>query len=86
MTLKIAVEVLRKIAVPFGVVINRAGIGDKRVYDYCGKENIRILLEIPYERRIAELYSKGIPFSLEMPEWEDKFQLLYKEIKVLVTK
>jgi MinD superfamily P-loop ATPase len=84
--LKIAVEVLRKVGVPFGVVINRAGIGDKRVYDYCGKENIRILLEIPYERRIAELYSKGIPFSLEMPEWVDKFQMLYNKIKVLATK
>lgn len=84
--LKIAVEVLRKVGVPFGVVINRAGIGDKRVYDYCGKENIRILLEIPYERRIAELYSKGVPFSLEMPEWVDKFQMLYNKIKVLATK
>jgi MinD superfamily P-loop ATPase len=84
--LKIAVEVLRKVWVPFGVVINRAGIGDKKVYDYCGKESIRILLEIPYERRIAELYSKGIPFSLEMPEWVDKFQMLYNNIKVLATK
>ena len=84
--LKIAVEVLRKVGVPFGVVINRAGIGDKKVYDYCGKENIRILLEIPYERRIAELYSKGVPFSLEMPEWVDKFQMLYNKIKVLATK
>ena len=84
--LKIAVEVLRKVGVPFGVVINRAGIGDKKVYDYCGKESIRILLEIPYERRIAELYSKGIPFSLEMPEWADKFQMLYNKIKVLATK
>lgn len=84
--LKIAVEVLRKVGVPFGVVINRAGIGDKRVYDYCGKENIRILLEIPYERRIAELYSKGVPFSLEMPEWVDKFQMLYNKIKVLATR
>ncbi len=84
--LKIAVEVLRKVGVPFGVVINRAGIGDNRVYDYCGKENILVLLEIPYERRIAELYSKGIPFSLEMPEWVDKFQRLYSKIKELVEK
>jgi MinD superfamily P-loop ATPase len=84
--LKIAVEVLRKIGVLFGVVINRAGIGNKKVYDYCEKENIRILLEIPYERRIAELYSKGIPFSLEMPEWADKFQGLFSKIEELVGK
>ena len=83
---KIAVEVLRKIAVPFGVIVNRAGIGDQRLYDYCKKENIRILLEIPYQRRIAELYSKGVPFSLEMTEWEEKFQALFKKIAMLVGK
>ena len=50
--LKIAVEVLRKVGVPFGVVVNRAGIGDKKVYDYCREANIRIMLEIPYQRKI----------------------------------
>jgi MinD superfamily P-loop ATPase len=84
--LKIAVEVLRKIGVPFGVVVNREGIGDKKVYEYCRKENIRIMMEIPYQRRIAELYSKGVPFSLEMPEWEEKFQAFYDEIVELVRK
>jgi len=84
--LKIAVEVLRKIQVPFGVVVNRAGIGDKNVYDYCKAENIPIMLEIPYDRKIAELYSNGIPFSLEMPDWEEKFQTLYSEIARLIKK
>jgi MinD superfamily P-loop ATPase len=84
--LKIAVQVLKKMAVPFGVVVNRAGVGDNKVYDYCREENIRVLLEIPYQRRIAELYSKGIPFSLEMPEWEEKFQTLYCEIREFVEK
>jgi MinD superfamily P-loop ATPase len=84
--LKIAVDVLRKIGIPFGVAVNRAGIGDKKVYEYCNKEGIRILFEIPYERRIAELYSKGVPFSLEMPEWADKFQILYSEIKGLANR
>jgi MinD superfamily P-loop ATPase len=84
--LKIAVDVLRKIGIPFGVAVNRAGIGDKKVYEYCNKEGIRILFEIPYERRIAELYSKGVPFSLEMPEWADKFQILYSELKGLANR
>jgi MinD superfamily P-loop ATPase len=82
--LKITVEVLRKMKVPFGVVVNRAGIGDNKVYKYCKEENIPILLEIPYQRKIAELYSKGVPFSLEMPEWKEKFQALFSEIKGLV--
>ena len=79
--LKIMVEVLDKIKIPFGVVINRAGIGDKKLYEYCEDRGIPILLEIPFQRRIAELYSRGIPFTLEMPEWKERFQLLLKEIE-----
>ena len=82
--LKITVQVLRKMSIPFGVVVNRAGIGDKKVYTYCKEEKIPILLEIPYQRRIAELYSKGVPFSLEMPDWKEKFQMLFSETKRLV--
>jgi MinD superfamily P-loop ATPase len=82
--LKIAVQVLRNMAVPLGVVINRAGVGDKKVYDYCKEEGIRMLMEIPYQRKIAELYSRGIPFSIEMPEWTERFQRLYDEIKAVV--
>jgi hypothetical protein len=36
--------------------------------------------------KIAELYSKGVSFSLEMPEWEEKFQALYEMIKELIRK
>lgn len=82
--LKITVEVLRKMSIPFGVVVNRAGIGDNKVYEYCKEEKIPVLLEIPYQRKIAELYSRGVPFSLEMPEWKEKFQALFSEIKRLV--
>jgi MinD superfamily P-loop ATPase len=81
--LKITVEVLRKMHVPFGVVVNRAGIGDREVYGYCSQENIPVLLEIPYDRKIAELYSKGIPFSSEMPHWKSSFQNLFNEIRRL---
>ena len=79
--LKIAVEVLSKMKIPFGVVINRAGIGDRKIYAFCKEKAIPILLEIPYERKIAELYSVGKPFVLEMPEWKEKLGGLLKEIK-----
>ncbi len=84
--LKITLEVLKNMGIPFGVVVNRAGIGDKKLYDYCKKKDISILLEIPYQRRIAELYSRGIPLSLEMPGWKDKFQTLFGKARKLVTK
>jgi MinD superfamily P-loop ATPase containing an inserted ferredoxin domain len=82
--LKITVKVLEDMKIPYGVVVNRAGIGDKKIYEYCRGKGIPILLEIPYQRKIAELYSKGIPFSLKMPEWTDKFQKLFEDVKELV--
>lgn len=84
--LKITVQVLEDMKIPFGVIVNRAGIGDKKVYEYCREKNIPILLEIPFQRRIAELYSRGVPFSLEMPEWKEKFQILFNEIRKLFGK
>ncbi len=84
--LKITVQVLKDMKIPFGVIVNRAGIGDKKVYEYCEEKNIPILLEIPYQRKIAELYSRGIPFSLEMPEWKEKFQTLFNQVRKLAGK
>jgi len=84
--LKITIEVLENMEIPFGVVVNRAGIGDKKVYEYCREKGIPILLEIPYQRKIAELYSRGIPFSLEIPEWKPKFQTLFDEVRKLAGK
>jgi len=82
--LKIMVDVLNELKIPFSVVINRAGIGDRTVYGYCKEKRIPILLEIPFQKRIAELYSSGIPFTIEMPEWKEKFQLMVKEIEARV--
>lgn len=79
--LKIAVEVLEKLEIPFGVIVNRAGIGDGKVYEFCRARRIPILLEIFYDKKIAELYSSGIPFVLKMPKWKTTFQKLLDEIK-----
>ena len=79
--LKITIQVLKEMKIPLGVVINCAGIGDNKVYEYCEEENIPILLEIPFSKRIAELYSRGIPFVVEMPEWKEKFQKLLSKIE-----
>jgi MinD superfamily P-loop ATPase len=61
--LKLAVETARLLGIPCGVVINRAGIGDSRVNDFCAAEDVPILLEIPDDRRIAEACSRGEVFS-----------------------
>jgi MinD superfamily P-loop ATPase len=79
--LKMTVQVLNDLKISMGVVINRAGIGDKKVYDYCKQENIPLLLEIPFSKRIAKLYSRGTPFVEEMSEWKEKFLKLLNRIE-----
>jgi MinD superfamily P-loop ATPase len=79
--LKVAVEVVQILGIPMGVVVNFAGIGDRDVYDFCEEQGIPILMEIPFDRRIAELYSKGVPFVEEMPEWRQKFIDLVGQIE-----
>jgi MinD superfamily P-loop ATPase len=57
--LKLAVETMKELKKPFGVIINRYGIGDKKVEGYCADQNITLVAKIPNQRQIAELYSAG---------------------------
>jgi MinD superfamily P-loop ATPase len=82
--LKLAVEMLRKLAIPFGVVINCADIGNKEVAWYCEREGIPIVLTIPWDRRIAEAYSTGIPLQKALPDFKDIFSQLYQTLERLV--
>lgn len=79
--LKMAVDMLREINLPFCVIINRAeSKHDQIISNYCQHENIDLLMKIPFQRKIAELYSDGIPFVKRYPEWKERFRNLYKKI------
>lgn len=82
--LKLAVEAVKILGIPYGLVINRSDIGNSRVREYAGQENLPILMEIPFDRRIAEAYSRGRPIVEEMPEWKEKFLKLYSQMEKLV--
>ncbi|MCK4322058.1 ATP-binding protein [candidate division WOR-3 bacterium] len=75
-----SIEVLKELNIPFGVVINRFDIGDRRVEDYCKLKSIPILMKIPFRREIAVAYSKGISIVEELSEYKNKFKELYKAI------
>jgi MinD superfamily P-loop ATPase len=82
--LVLAVEMTRQLGIPSGVVLNRAGVGDNSVEEYCHKENIPILLTIPLDTEIARLYSRGITLVEGRPEWKEKFVGLFQRIKEIV--
>ena len=67
--LKLAVEMLSALKLRFGVVVNRAGIGDEEVHVYCRQRRISVLAEIPDDRRIAEAYSRGELVCETLPDY-----------------
>jgi len=79
----LAVEAVKLLQIPCGLVINRADIGTDDVKAYAKRENIPVLMEIPFDRRVAEAYSRGCLMVEAMPEWEERFLSLYRQIEII---
>jgi len=79
--LKLAVAAVRLLNIPCGLIINRSDLGDAKVKAYADRENLPILMEIPFDRRIAEAYSRGDLVIEVMPEWKEKFLELHDAIR-----
>ena len=84
--LKLAVEAVKILEIPMGLVVNRADVGDDNVRDYAHAEGLPILMEIPYDRQIAESYSRGEMFALALPEWKSRFRELIEKIETMTGK
>jgi len=81
--LKLAVGAVRILNIPCGLVINRSDMGDKEVLNYAKAENIPVLMEIPFDRKIAEAYSRGDMIVTAIPEMKRKFVQLYHDIAAI---
>lgn len=79
--LRIAVGVLRQLGLSFGVVINRADLGDNRTKTWCRDEEIPIHLEIPFDRKIAAGYAGGLSVIDSRPELRRAFIELLAEVR-----
>ncbi len=84
--LVLAVEAVKLLGIPSGLVINRSDLGDDRVRDYAVKEALPILMEIPFDRRIAVAYSKGELLVDVLPEYREHFRNLHDRIKEIVNR
>lgn len=78
--LRLAVAMVRELELPCAVVLNRSDAGDGAVEDYCRRQGIELLLELPDDRRIAEAYSRGQPAVDVRPELESRLLHLYDRI------
>ena len=79
--LKLSVETLKQLKRPFGVIVNRAGLGNREVYDWLQQNKIPLLLEIPFDREIARIYSEGLLLAEEKPAYQLQFKQVLKAIE-----
>jgi MinD superfamily P-loop ATPase len=83
--LALAVDTVRELNIPCGIVLNRVGTGDSGVEEFCHKENLPILLSIPLDMEIARNYSRGITLVQGMPLWKEGFLGLSEQVQEIVS-
>lgn len=79
--LKLAVDVVKETGIAYGVVINKADIGDCMVQEYCRAEDITVLAEIPFCRETAVEYSKGSMLVDSVEGYREMFENILGGIK-----
>jgi MinD superfamily P-loop ATPase len=84
--LKLCAEVVEILDIPFGVVINRAGVGFDEVEKWCREKGVPILMEIPFDRKIASAYAQGRAVIEAMPGLEGSFISMIHEIEQLIAR
>jgi len=82
--LKLAVEMVRAVKLPFGVVVNRADVGDAQTAQYCRAQRIEVLAEIPDDRQVAEAYSRGEMICEAIPKYRDLYSDLLNAVEARI--
>jgi MinD superfamily P-loop ATPase len=85
--LELAAGAAKEMKIPCGVVINRAslGNGDAGIKDFCAREGIPVLMTVPFDRKIAEAYSRGQTILEAFPVYRSAFLSLFENIKRLLS-
>ncbi len=78
--LKLAVKMARQIGQEPVVIVNRAEYRDDKLKDYCRKESLEIIGEIPDDRQIAEVYSEGGIVVEKLPQYKDLFRKIADKV------
>lgn len=76
--LKLSVNMARQVGQEPAVIVNRAGLDDRDLKEYCAKAQLEMVGEIPDDRRIAEVYSVGDLAVDKLPEYKPLFQEISK--------
>ncbi|MGB9005445.1 MAG: ATP-binding protein [Candidatus Aminicenantales bacterium] len=85
--LELAASTAKKMNIPCGVVINRASQegGNGKIQNFCAREQIPVMMTIPFDRKIAEAYSRGQTILDAFPAYRQKFLDLFQNIRKQVS-
>ena len=83
--LKITVSLMLTLRKPFGVIVNKAGLGSRELYKFLEEQNIRVLGEIPFSRKYAENYAEGKILQDILPEMESVYRRIIENLEVNLT-
>ncbi|NOX86061.1 MAG: P-loop NTPase [Chlorobi bacterium] len=79
--LKLTVSLLKELEKPFGVIVNKAGLGNREIYKYLEEENIELIGEIPFDKTYASGYARGELLSFIPKEMETVYRKIVTELK-----
>ena len=79
--LKLALQLTEELSIPAGVIVNRDGVGDTKVDDFCQEAGLPILMRIPLERKIGEGIAQGKSLIEIQPKYRDFFYRMYVQIQ-----
>ncbi|MCY1723153.1 ATP-binding protein [Prolixibacteraceae bacterium Z1-6] len=83
--LKITVELLFDLNIPFGVIVNKAGLGNDEIYRFLEEKNIELLGKIPFSKSYAGNYSKGELLKNIPAEMQEFYMEIVKSLKTKIT-
>lgn len=79
--LGLALDMIKELGIPHGVIVNRAEEGNNAAEEFCKRRQTDILTCIPYDRRIAECYSRGEMILQVVPYLQKILNELWQAIR-----
>jgi len=76
----LTVDVLKKLKIPFGAVINKAGSDKNNIDKYFKDKDIDILAVLPFSKQTAYSCSKGELIAESSSEYAEQFNLLAEKV------
>jgi MinD superfamily P-loop ATPase len=78
--LKLSIELLENMHLPFGVIINRSDIGEDHMERYLRENDYLLLGSLPFERAFAERYAEGNLLENLPASMESRFTLIAENV------